>query len=75
MNRMESVYMILRSNVPLLKKMPSEYIKKFYFSSQPLERTPAKKELEYVFNKFDAETQLMYASDYPHHDFDTPRVI
>ena len=75
MNRMDSVYMILRSNVPILKKLPSEYIKKFYFSTQPLERTPTKTELEYSFNKFNAETQLMYASDYPHHDFDTPSVI
>ena len=75
MNRLDSVYMMMRNEAPILKKLPSEYIKQFYFSSQPLEHTPAKGELEYAFKKFNADTQLMYASDYPHHDFDVPSVI
>ncbi|MGI0090534.1 MAG: amidohydrolase family protein, partial [Nitrososphaerales archaeon] len=32
MNRMDSLYMMMRSGVPILKKLPSEYIKQFYFS-------------------------------------------
>ncbi len=75
MNRLDTVYQMMRSEAPVLKKMPSEYIKEFYFSSQPLERPLKRSSLEYVFNSFNAETQLMYASDYPHHDFDLPSVI
>lgn len=75
MNRLDSVYMMHRKDAPSLKKLPSEYIKEFYYSSQPLEHPVKRSELEYAFNKFGAETQLMYASDYPHHDFDVPSVI
>jgi predicted TIM-barrel fold metal-dependent hydrolase len=75
MFRLDSVYAMRRSEAPLLKKPPSEYIKQFYYSSQPLERPQKKSDLEWVFKSFNAETQLMYASDYPHFDFDTPGVI
>jgi uncharacterized protein len=59
----------------LLTKLPSEYIQDFYFTSQPLERPKNRRDLEWVFRAFNAETQLLYASDYPHWDFDTPSVI
>ncbi|MGI0092244.1 MAG: amidohydrolase family protein [Nitrososphaerales archaeon] len=75
MNRLDSVYMMMRSEAPILKKLPSEYIKQFYFSSQPLEHPQKRSDLEFAFKAFNAETQLMYASDYPHHDFDVPSVI
>jgi uncharacterized protein len=76
MHRLDTIYPMFRSETPLLTKMPSEYIKEFYYSSQPLE-TPlkGKGELEYYFKSFNASSQLMYASDYPHFDFDTPGVI
>ena len=64
-----------RPEAPLLKKFPSEYIKEFYFTSQPLERPRNRADLEWVFRAFNAETQLLYASDYPHWDFDVPSVI
>jgi predicted TIM-barrel fold metal-dependent hydrolase len=69
------VYQMESSEAPLLTKNPSEYVKDFYFSSQPLERPQTKSSLESVFRAFNAETQLMYASDYPHPDFDVPSVI
>jgi predicted TIM-barrel fold metal-dependent hydrolase len=55
--------------------MPSEYMKEFYYSSQPLERPTNIRDLEWIFKAFDAENHLMYASDYPHWDFDTPSAI
>lgn len=75
MRRLDSDYMMRSSEAPLLRKKPSEYIKNFYFTSQPLEHYDDPKELEMVFNIFDAENQLLYASDYPHQDFDTPSSI
>jgi predicted TIM-barrel fold metal-dependent hydrolase len=42
-----------------------------YYTSQPMERTNLKL-LEGTFDAINAETQLLYASDWPHWDFDTP---
>jgi uncharacterized protein len=75
MYRLDSEYLMRRTEAPLLKKFPSEYIKEFYFTSQPLERPRNRGDLEWVFKAFNAETQLLYASDYPHWDFDVPSVI
>ena len=77
MYRLDSCYLMLRNDAPLLKKLPSEYIKEFYYSSQPFEK-PLNQDLssiQWIFKSFDAENQLMYASDYPHFDFDVPSVI
>lgn len=75
MYRMDSEYLMRKSEAPLLNKLPSEYIKQFYFTSQPLERPRDIHDLKWVFDRFNAGTQLMYASDYPHWDFDVPKVI
>jgi uncharacterized protein len=75
MYRLDSEYLMRKSEAPLLTKLPSEYVKSFFFSSQPLERPPDKRDLEWIFRAFNAETQLLYASDYPHWDFDLPSVI
>ncbi len=75
MRRLDSDYMMRSSEAPLLKKLPSEYIKDFYFTSQPLEYYENMEEMEMVFKSFDAENKLLYASDYPHQDFDTPSTI
>ena len=75
MYRLDDEYRKRRSEAPLLTKMPSEYMKEFYYTSQPLERPTNIRDLEWIFKAFDAENHLMYASDYPHWDFDTPSAI
>jgi predicted TIM-barrel fold metal-dependent hydrolase len=45
-----------------------------YFTSQPLEKTNMKL-LEATFDAMNAETQLLFASDWPHWDFDPPSSI
>jgi predicted TIM-barrel fold metal-dependent hydrolase len=74
MQRMDSEYVMRRDEAPLLTKLPSKYIKDFYYTSQPLEYSDPKN-LKYAFDMFDAENHLMYASDYPHWDFDIPTAI
>jgi len=61
---------------PILKKMPSEYMRDFYYTTQPLE-TPfgGKKALEWVFDSFDAENHLLFSSDLPHNNMDVPSVV
>jgi predicted TIM-barrel fold metal-dependent hydrolase len=74
MQRLDHEFMLRNSEYPLLKKKPSDYMRDMYYASQPLERVdPAA--LECTFRMINAETQLLYASDYPHWDFDLPSTI
>jgi len=74
MQRLDSEYMMRSSEAPLLKRRPSEYISDMYFTSQPLERSNMKV-TEATFDAVKAETQLLFASDWPHWDFDLPNSI
>lgn len=74
MQRLDFEYHMRPSEAPLLKRPPSEYIKEMFFTSQPLERENLKL-VEATFEAMNAETQLMYSSDWPHWDFDTPSTI
>ena len=42
------------------------------YTSQPMEMVDNRKALELTFKMINAETQLLYASDYPHWDMDLP---
>jgi len=46
-----------------------------FYSTQPMEMVNNKEALEMTFKMLNAETQLMYASDYPHWDMDLPSTI
>ncbi|RQH02326.1 amidohydrolase family protein [Natrarchaeobius oligotrophus] len=75
MRRLDAEYLKRPSEAPLLEKRPSEYIKEFYFGIQPLEVPENEAELEAVIDTIGGASQLMYASDYPHWDYDLPEVI
>ena len=72
--RLDNEYLMRSSEAPNLKRLPSEYIAEMYFTCQPMERTNMKL-LEATFESIKAPTQLLYASDWPHWDFDLPTVI
>jgi predicted TIM-barrel fold metal-dependent hydrolase len=74
MQRLDHEFMLRTSEYPNLKKKPSDYMRDMYFSSQPMEVTDLI-QLESTFRMINAETQLLYASDYPHWDFDVPSRI
>src|SRR5882757_631522 len=74
MQKLDHEYMLRPSEAPLLKKKPSEYMRDMYYSTQPMEIQDMKA-LECTFRMINAETQLMYSSDYPHWDFDLPSTI
>ena len=74
MQRLDSEYFMRSSEAPLLKRPPSEYIREMFFTCQPMESRDQKL-LRSTFEAIDAETQLLYASDWPHWDFDSPSVI
>lgn len=74
MQRLDHEYLMRQSDAPLLRKLPSEYMKEMYYTSQPLEVTDMDL-LQSTFKAINAETQLLYSSDWPHWDFDTPARI
>ncbi len=75
MQRLDNEYMMRSSEAPALKRVPSEYIRDMYFTSQPMEQSADMSVLETTLRMIKAETQLMYSSDYPHWDFDLPSTI
>ncbi|MEQ7129369.1 amidohydrolase family protein [Actinopolymorpha sp. B11F2] len=71
--RLDAEWKALRSEVPWVKKSPSEYlIDHVRLTSQPLERPERNTHLTNLFEAMDAEHILMFSSDYPHWDFDSP---
>jgi len=74
MQRLDHEYMLRPSEAPLLKKKPSDYMRDMFYSSQPMEIQDYGA-MECTFRMMNAETQLLYSSDYPHWDFDLPSTI
>lgn len=72
MHRLDGEYFAQREDAPLLEKPPSEYMKEdFYYTSQPMEGLQTAPEYVCsVARHMGGPESLMWASDYPHHDFD-----
>ena len=75
MQRLDHSYMMRTSDCPSLKRKPSEYMREMFYSSQPMEIPDDLSVLEATFKMINAETQLVWSSDYPHWDFDLPSTI
>jgi len=75
MQRLDNEFMMRTSDCGLLKRKPSEYMREMFFTSQPMEMVDNRKALELTFEMINAETQLLYSSDYPHWDMDLPATI
>jgi predicted TIM-barrel fold metal-dependent hydrolase len=73
MGRMDRLYPALKAEVPHLKKLPSEYIlDNCYWSTQPIEEPDDTGQLLALLKMMRAEQTVVFASDYPHWDFDNP---
>lgn len=72
--RMDNEYRMRSSEAPILTKKPSEYIKDFYFTTQPLEQMPKMEHLKTIMDGV-GSSQWLYASNYPQWDFDVPSRI
>jgi predicted TIM-barrel fold metal-dependent hydrolase len=77
--RLDATYDRLRSELPHLKRRPSEYMRDhFWFATQPIEEPEKPEHLDGVYRMFEESgfaDKLMYASDYPHWDFDAPSEV
>lgn len=73
--RMDQEWKALRSQTPWVKEPPSEYFRKHVkFTSQPIELPPDEflPMFPSLLQAIYADQALMFASDYPHWDFDSP---
>ena len=75
MQRLDNEYMMRTSEAPGLKKKPSDYMRDMFFTSQPMEMVENLDVLQQTFKLMQAESQLLYSSDYPHWDMDLPSTI
>lgn len=73
--RMDKNYKGLRDQVPWLKRLPSEYIKEhIMLTTQPIEEPDHPDHLNLIFEMIGVDHMVMFSSDYPHWDFDNPKV-
>ncbi len=71
--RLDAEWKALRSEVPWVTRPPSAYLRDHVrLTSQPIERPEDPKHLLQMLDMLDAEHLLMFSSDYPHWDFDSP---
>jgi predicted TIM-barrel fold metal-dependent hydrolase len=70
--RLDKTWVRLRDEVPHLRRAPSEYLREhFYVSTQPMEES---EDPEHVLDAMEwvGWDKILFASDYPHWDFDDP---
>ena len=74
--RLDADYKALRKETPWLRRLPSEYARDHIrLSTQPLEDPPDRAHLHAALEAIDGRHTLLYASDYPHWDFDAPDTL
>jgi uncharacterized protein len=74
--RLDADYKALRKESPWLRMLPSEYAARHIrLTTQPLEQPKETRHLWSALEAIDGEHTLLFASDYPHWDFDDPTRI
>jgi predicted TIM-barrel fold metal-dependent hydrolase len=75
MGRLDRLYPALKAELPWLTRRPSDYILEHCsFSTQPIEEPDEPGALLDILAMVQAERTVIFASDYPHWDFDNPLV-
>jgi uncharacterized protein len=71
---LDSAWERLRDEVPHLERPPSEHFReRFWFTTQPIEEPEDPAHLALAFELMGMGDRIMFATDYPHWDFDSPK--
>ncbi|HEY3080250.1 MAG TPA: amidohydrolase family protein [Chloroflexota bacterium] len=71
--RLDATWQVHRGEVPHLKRAPSEYVREHcYWSTQPMEEPHQSRGFLEMLEQLGLDDNLMFASDYPHWDWDSP---
>jgi predicted TIM-barrel fold metal-dependent hydrolase len=71
--RLDRAWSLLREEVPHLTRPPSAYVREhLWLTSQPMEEPPRKEQFRELLDQLAMDDRLMFATDYPHWDFDAP---
>jgi predicted TIM-barrel fold metal-dependent hydrolase len=72
--RLDNAWTLLKSEVPHLKRAPSEYIREHvYLTTQPVEEPHKPEHFMQMLEQYgDMVDHILFASDYPHWDSDDP---
>ena len=71
-NRLDKEYLERRREVPFLTERPSHYVKQIYVATQPIEEPERLRDIVTLMELYDGDDTTVFASDWPHHDFDHP---
>lgn len=72
--RMDKNFKALRSTVPWLRELPSDYVLRHCrFTTQPIEEPSNPEHLAQMYAMLQAERTVCFSTDFPHWDFDDPR--
>jgi predicted TIM-barrel fold metal-dependent hydrolase len=70
---MDRIWERMQMSAPALKRRPSEYVREHvWFTSQPLDEPSEPGQLGRLLEHAELTDRLMFSSDYPHWDFDSP---
>jgi predicted TIM-barrel fold metal-dependent hydrolase len=75
MLKMDKEFKERRRELPFLKELPSTYLRQMFFATQPIEEPENMQEMATILSLFGGEKSVMFASDWPHHDFDHPNKV
>lgn len=71
--RLDAWYKKLSHELPRMRELPSTYIRKhFWISTQPIEEPLEPHQFNEMLAQLDMPDRLLFATDYPHWDFDSP---
>ncbi len=71
--RIDKEWRGLRHNTPWVKRLPSEYMREHIrMTLQPMDAPPDSSQFLRMIGQLDSEDMLMFSTDYPHWQFDSP---
>ena len=59
----------------MFKQRPSKHLEKYYYATQPIGEPENPQDIVDLVRLYNGYETTMFASDWPHHDFDHPRAV